>query len=91
MIPAARIEVMTSKSTTRLLLEAGGLFLIGNGVMGLLRPRRQSLLWYFGPELAQAVTEELADHPKLARSVCLAEVALGIALFAGQVRDCCRD
>lgn len=82
---------MTSKSTTRLLLEAGGLFLIGDGIMGLMRPRRQSLLWHFGPELAQAVTEELADHPKLARSVYLTEVALGIALFAGQARDCCRD
>jgi hypothetical protein len=88
---AARIDLMTSKSTTRLLLEAGGLFLIGDGIMGILRPRRQSLLWYFGPELARAVTEELADHPKLARSLYLTQVALGTALFASQARDCCSD
>jgi hypothetical protein len=79
---------MTSKSTTRLLLEAGGLFLIGDGITGLVRPRRQSLLWHFGPELARAVTEELGDHPKLARSVYLTEVALGIALFAAQAKGC---
>ena len=78
---------MTSNSTTRLLLEAGGLFLIGDGILGLWRPRRYSMLWHFGPELAKAVTEELADYPKLARSVYAAEVALGVALFASQRRN----
>lgn len=48
--------------------------------MGLLQPRRHSLLWHFGPQLSRAMTEELADHPKVARSVYLAEVALGLAL-----------
>ncbi len=67
---------MTNKLLGRRLLEAGGLFLIGDGVMGLLRPRRHSWLWHFGPELGRAMTEELAEHPKLARSVYLAEVAV---------------
>ena len=78
---------MTSNLATRRLVELGALFLIGDGVMGLLKPRRHSLLWHFGPELARAVTEELADHPKVARSVYLAEVALGIALAARQTPE----
>jgi hypothetical protein len=71
---------MTSKLISRRLLEAGGLFLIGDGIMGLLRPRRQSLLGQCGPELSRAMTEELAEHPKMARSIYLAQVAIGVAL-----------
>ena len=78
---------MTSNLATRRLVQLGALFLIGDGVMGLLKPRRHSLLWHFGPELARAVTEELADDPKVARSVYLAEVVLGIALAARQTPE----
>ncbi len=78
---------MTSNLATRRLVQLGALFLIGDGVMGLLKPRWHSLLWHFGPELARAVTEELADHPKTARSVYLAEVALGIVLAARQTPE----
>ena len=78
---------MTSNLATRRLVQLGALFLIGDGVMGLLKPRWQSLLWHFGPELARAVTEELADHPKTARTVYLAEVALGIVLAARQTPE----
>jgi hypothetical protein len=69
------------------LLELFGLILIGDGLMGLLRPRRHSLLWHFGPQLAKAVTEELADHPKTARSIYAAELAVGVALASLQLSD----
>jgi hypothetical protein len=75
---------MTNNLTARRLIELGALILIGDGVMGFLQPRRHSLLWHFGPELARATTEELAEHPKAARIIYLAEVALGITLA------CCR-
>ncbi len=78
---------MTSNLATRRLVQLGALFLIGDGVMGLLKPRWHSLLWHFGPELARAVNEELADHPKTARTVYLAEVALGIVLAARQTPE----
>jgi hypothetical protein len=78
---------MTSKLISRRLLETAGLFLIGDGLMGILRPRRHSLLWHFGPELGRAVSEELASNPKVARSVYLAEVALGIVLSVSQTDD----
>jgi len=72
---------------TKRLLELGGLILIGDGLMGLLFPRRHSLLWHVGPQLAKAVTEELADHPQTARAVYAAELALGFALAASQLTD----
>jgi hypothetical protein len=70
---------------TKQLLGLAGLILIGDGLMSLLRPRRHSLLWHLGPELAKAATEELADHPKTARAVYAAEVALGVALISSQL------
>ena len=68
-------------------VQLGALFLIGDGVMGMLKPRWHSLLWHFGPELFRAVTEELADHPRTARSVYLAEAALGIAVATLQTPE----
>ncbi len=55
--------------------------------MGILRPRRHSMLWHFGPELGRAVSEELAANPKVARAVYLAEVALGVVLSLSQTDD----
>jgi hypothetical protein len=69
------------------LLEFVGLVLIGDSLMGLLRPRRHSLLWHVGPQLAKAVTEELADHPQTARAIYAAELALGVALASFQLSD----
>ena len=69
------------------LLELGALILIGDGLMGLLRPRRHSLLWHFGPQLAKAVTEELAEHRKTARAIYAAELAAGIAIASIQLSD----
>ena len=56
--------------------------------MGLLRPRRHSLLWHVGPQLAKAVTEELADHPQTARAIYAAELALGVVIATVQLSDC---
>jgi hypothetical protein len=82
---------MNQDLITKRLLELAGLILIGDGLMGLLRPRRHSLLWHFGPELAKAVTEELADHPKTSRAIYAAEVALGVALATSQLSDSLTD
>lgn len=71
---------MANNSLGRQVLKLGALILIGNGVMGLIRPRWHSLVWHFGPELAKAATEELAEYPKVARSVYMAQAALGVLL-----------
>ena len=64
----------------RRIIELGALFLIGDGIMGLLKPRWHSRLWHFGPQLARAVTDELAAHPNIARGVYAAEAAIGIVI-----------
>ena len=69
------------------LLELGGLILIADGLMSLLCPRRHSLLWHCGPELAKAMTEELADHPKTSRAIHAAKIAAGVALASIPVSD----
>ena len=78
---------MNKDLITRRLAEAGALLLIGDGLMGLLKPRWHGLLWHFGPEIAKAATEELADHRKTARSIYAAEIALGLLLAYSQTPD----
>ncbi len=78
---------MNNNLLLRRVLQCGALFLIGDGVMGLIKPRWHSALWHFGPDLARAVTEELADHPTTARIVYGAEAALGIALASLQTPE----
>lgn len=75
---------MNNNLTVRRLTQLGALFLIGDGVMGLLKPRWHSLLWHFGPEIARAATEELAENPKTARAIYFAEAAIGVALASCQ-------
>jgi len=78
---------MTNNLIARRVIQLGAFFLIGDGVMGLLKPRWHSLLWHFGPQLARAATEELAEHPNTARAVYLAEAAIGIAIAAAQTPE----
>jgi hypothetical protein len=78
---------MRRNPTTRRLIEAGALLLIGDGIMGLIKPRWHSLLWRFGPQLIKATAEELAEHPNIARGIYAAEAALGIAISSLQTPD----
>ncbi len=72
---------MNENSTSRRLLQIGGLLLIADGIAGIVMPRRRSLLWHVGPQLVKAATEEIADHPRTARAVNAAKTALGVVLL----------
>ncbi|HEY2615071.1 MAG TPA: hypothetical protein VGI42_05135 [Chthoniobacterales bacterium] len=76
-----------NRLVTRRLIEMAALFLIGDGVMGLLKPRWHSRLWHFGPQLALALTEELAANPKIARAVYFAEAAIGVVIASCQTTE----
>lgn len=78
---------METDLITRRLLQAGALVLIGDGILGLIVPRWRSVLWRFGPEIARAASEELADHAVTARCVYAAEAALGLAIVSRQMSD----
>jgi hypothetical protein len=78
---------MKTKLITRRMIEIGALLLIGEAIMGLLQPRRYSLLWHFGPRVLRAMTEELAEHPNTARAIYALEGATGIAIAASQTPE----
>jgi hypothetical protein len=78
---------MKANLTTRRLIEGFALFLIGDGVMGLLKPRRHSLLWDCGPKSLREFTEMLANHTPLARGIYLAEIAIGLLLASKQTAE----
>ena len=80
-------HLVNTSLTTRRLLEAFALFLIGDGIMGLIKPRWHSLLWDFGPEPIQQLTEGLAKNPNLARAVYAAETAIGVAIATLQTPE----
>ena len=82
---------MMNDSVGQRLLQVGALLLIGNGVMGLLRPRWHTLPWRAGPQLALAMSEQLADNPKIARPFYLAQTAVGVALLTSSGGCCCAD
>jgi len=78
---------MKTNLTTRRILESFALFLIGDGVMGMLKPRRHSLLWDCGPEPIREFTEMLAANRDLTRGIYLAEIALGVLLASKQTPE----
>ncbi|MEP6955826.1 MAG: hypothetical protein ABI883_03295 [Chthoniobacterales bacterium] len=82
---------MTSDLVSRRLIQVGALFLIGHGLMGLIKPRWHSLPWRGGPQLLLAATDELADHPKTARAIFLAQAVAGLALVASECECCGRE
>lgn len=77
--------LMKNELVTRRVIELGALVLIGDGITGLIKPRRYSLLWHFGPELVCDTTEKLAEHPKTARVIYAAQLALGILIVSPQM------
>ena len=78
---------MKPNLTTQRILETIALFLIGDGVMGLLLPRRHSLLWRCGPEPVRDLTETLASNRGLARGIYIAEILMGLLFASKETED----
>src|SRR3954468_10719808 len=55
-----------------------GVLLIGDGVSGLIWPRRYLRLLKVGPAPVRKTLEAFAERPSLTRALCIAEVGLGI-------------
>ena len=58
--------------------------MIGEGVIGFIKPRRFMLLWKFGPKPYQEFIDELAEHKDLTRLLCGVEAGLGVWLALRQ-------
>jgi hypothetical protein len=68
---------MSSNGSKRL-KEVLALWMVGEGLIGALRPRRYMQLWRFGPERYQKFIETLTDHPNTTRLLCAAEATIGV-------------
>jgi hypothetical protein len=72
---------------TRRLIQLFALVMIGDGVTGLLKPRRHSLLWDVGPNPLRRAMEALVTHPGQARLLYAAEIGIGAWIAAQQVPE----
>jgi hypothetical protein len=76
----------TSTIATRS-LEVIALAMIGEGIVGLLRPRRYLLFWNIGPEWLRKTAKSLADHQDATRLMCVGEIALGLWIALQEIED----
>ncbi len=78
---------MKTKRMAKHGLELLGLMMIGEGVVGLLYPRRYSLFWKMGPEWMRAGAEWFAEHRDQTRLFCVGEIAAGLWLSAHELDE----
>jgi hypothetical protein len=66
-------------------LEVFALAMIGEGIVGLLHPRRYSLFWRIGPAWLRDTAETFAKHREATRLICAGEIALGLWLALREI------
>jgi hypothetical protein len=71
--------VMTSNDSTRV-LESAGMLMIGDGVLGAIRPAQHCRIWRMGPRWWRDTIDWFVAHPGLTRAVAVAELNAGLAL-----------
>jgi hypothetical protein len=69
---------------SRRIKELAAIAVIGDGVVGLVAPRRHSLLWKLGPEGYQEALQWFAERPSLVRLLAAAELSIGLMLALRQ-------
>jgi hypothetical protein len=52
--------------------------IIGDGIMGMVHPRRDSRAWQYGPKPWQNLMQSLEEHPNLTRVIGAAQVIGGV-------------
>ena len=60
--------------------EMAAIFMIGDGILGLLQPRRHVALWRSDVPAADALVEPFADRPARRRGYGLIQIAGGLWL-----------
>jgi hypothetical protein len=68
---------------SRRILEVVAMMMIGDGMIGLIAPRRHVLLWDGGPRVWRKITESCVRHSRLTRTIGLISVLSGL-LIAGR-------
>ena len=68
------------------LVETLAIGMIGAGIIGAIRPKRHMRLWRFGPNAYRDFIDAIADRPKTARLMHIAEAGLGVWLALRNTR-----
>lgn len=64
--------------------EMAAVFMIGDGILGLLHPRRHVALWQERAPGAEALVAPFVDRPGRRRAYAVLQIVAGIALAARQ-------
>ena len=62
--------------------EMAAVFMIGDGLLGLLQPKRHVALWRSDVAAVDGLVRPFAGHPRRRRAYGLVQLAAGIALAA---------
>lgn len=71
---------MSRWTLRRRTVEAIGILLIGDGVIGAVIPARHSRRWVGGPDWWRRAMQLFIDYPTLTRTLALGELVLGLWL-----------
>jgi len=71
---------MTSGRMNDRVIESLGMLMIGDGVLGTLRPAEHCLMWRGGAEWWRKTMDWFAAHPDLTRAAAIAELGAGLWL-----------
>lgn len=63
-----------------------GTAMLGEGIIGMLVPKKYSLLWEIGPKPIREIMRKAAENPKKARLIYAAEAGLGLCLAMSQIK-----
>jgi hypothetical protein len=78
-VASRRVEMVAER-----VKELIGMLMIGDGVLGLIEPRRHIGLWRRGPAPWQMMMDPFIDRPGLTRCIGAAEAILGLWLASRQ-------
>lgn len=67
--------------------EMAAVFMIGDGLLGLLQPRRHVALWQDDALGSETLVAPFVDRPGRRRAYAVLQIAAGIALAAAQRPD----
>ncbi len=71
----------------RRLVQLVALVMIGDGVVGSIKPRWHSLLWDLGPKPYRAAMRKFAADPEMARWIYAAEIVVGMLIASRQTPE----
>jgi len=67
--------------------QIAAMMMIGDGVVAMICPRQDAILWARGPRFWRRTMEWLAAHPTVTRMIGAAEAAGGVLLAMSEMED----